>query len=196
MNQSRTTFEPAPNPKLATRYSPKMVLLTMAALAAAYLLLLTYLHFNAEADLRQIFGGAAGLAAVRYPDRVEAYRIGKLADEAKWPAAPADFHILSGPVAASPPNVADLSRTLQDRNYYVWNKSRDCAPHPDVRLDFTHDKDRLTVLVCFECNMITSYLNDKPVSEMISDYLRPTLVRAAHSLFPGDPKIQALSEQP
>jgi hypothetical protein len=196
MDQPRTTFERALKSKLATRYSPKMVLLTMAALAAAYLLLLTYLHFNAEADLRQIFGGPAGLAAVRYPERVEAYRIGKLADDAKWPAAPADFPILAGPVAASLPSVADLSRTLQDRNYYVWNKSRDCAPHPDVRFDFTHDKDRLTVLVCFECNMITSYLNDKPVSEMISDYLRPTLVRTARSLFPGDPKIQSLSERP
>ncbi|HEY2413792.1 MAG TPA: hypothetical protein VGI40_16190 [Pirellulaceae bacterium] len=196
MNQTRPTFEPAITSKPAPRYSPKMVLLIMATLAAAYLLLLTYLHFNAEADLRRIFGGPAGLAAVRYPDRVEAYRIGKLADEAKWPATPADFPILAGPVAAPPPNVADLSRTLQDRNYYMWNKSRDCAPHPDIRLDFTHDNDRLSVLVCFECNMITSYLNDKPVSEMISDYLRPALVRAARSLFPNDPKIQALSEQP
>jgi hypothetical protein len=196
MNQPRTTFEPAAKSKLVTRYSPKMVLLIMAALAAAYILLLTYLHFNAEADLRQIFGGPAGLAAARYPDHVEAYRIGKLADEAKWPAAPADFPILAGPITASQPNVADLSRALQDRNYYVWNKSRDCAPHPDMRLDFTHGNDRLSVLVCFECNMMTSYLNDKPVSEMISDYLRPTLVRAARSLFPNDPKIQSLSERP
>ena len=196
MNQPRPNLEPPAKSKLVTRYSPKMVLLTMAALALAYILLLTYLHFNAEADLRQIFGGPAGLAAVRYPDRVEAYRIGKLDDSNAWPAKLADFPVLAGPVAASQPNVADLSRTLQDRNYYVWNVSRDCAPHPDVRLDFTHDNDRLTVLVCFECNLITSYLNDKPVSEMISDHLRPTLVRAVRSLFPNDPKIQSLSERP
>ena len=167
----------------------------MAALALGYVLLLAYLHYQGDADIRRIFGGSAGLSALRDTDRVEAYRIGKIAEGNNWQEAGlSDYPITNGPMLVSQQISQELRQTLQDRNSYEWKMSKACVTQPGVRLDFIRRNDRLSVLLCFECNILENFLNDKPVGGEDFDYARPTLVRIVRKLFPDDPKIQSLSE--
>jgi hypothetical protein len=78
MNYRHSADEPKRLSATFPRYSIWTLLRTMAVLALGYVLLLAYLHYNSDAELRKTFGGSAGLAALRSADRVEAYRIDKL----------------------------------------------------------------------------------------------------------------------
>jgi len=170
-----------------------MLLRTMAALALGYVLLIAYLHYTGEAELRRTFGGAAGLAALQSADRVEAYRIDNSAEAKSSPSARlSDYPILAGPVAVADIDVEKLRGTLDDKNTYRHRKKK-CLPNPGVRLDFIDGDDRLSVLLCFECDMAMNFLNGSFVGGGDFDDARPALVGAVRSLFPNDPTIQSLA---
>jgi hypothetical protein len=155
----------------------------MAALALGYVLLLAYLHYTAEAELRRTFGGSAGLAALRSADRVEAYRIDNSGEAKSTPSARLqDYPILAGPIAVADPDSQKLRDTLEDKNTYRHLKKA-CLPQPGVRLDLIHGDDRLSVLLCFECDMAMNFLN----GSYVGGGVRP--------LFPNDAKIQSLAER-
>jgi hypothetical protein len=167
----------------------------MAVLALGYVLLLAYLHYNSEAELQRTFGGSAGLAALRSADRVEAYRIDKLPDpKTSASASLSDFPVLAGPVAVSETDDQALRRTLEDRSSYRHLRKA-CIPQPGVRLDFIHGADRLSVLLCFECDAAMNYLNGSYVGGGDFDDTRPALVGVVRSIFPNDPKIQLQTER-
>jgi hypothetical protein len=173
----------------------KSLLWTMGGLALGYILLLTYLNYQRGDDIQRIFGGSAGLLTLNHPDGVAAYRIDKPADRNKWEGATLpDFPITGGPFSVSKPDVETLLTTLQDRDSYIWNSKKACTPLPGVRLDFIRGDDRLSVLICFECDMIINYLNGKCVGRGNTDKVRPTLLRIAKSLFPDDATIQSLQQ--
>jgi hypothetical protein len=174
--------------------SIKALLRTMAALALGYVLLLAYFHSQGDSDIRRIFGGSTGLSALKYADRIEAYRIGKPSDPDNWQGL-LDFPITTGPITISQSEAETLRRTLQDRNSYLWDTAKGCIPVPGVRLDFIRGDDRLSVLLCFECDILENFVNGKFVGGEDFDNVRPILVRIVRSLFPDDPKIQSLPEQ-
>ncbi len=197
VRMSRLPPTDAPKPLSATfpRYSVQTLLRTMGALALGYILLLAYLHYQSEAEMRRRVGGPAALAALRYAEQVEAYRIGELADRDNWQnAGLADYPILKGPLAVAPADIQTLTSTLQDRDSYS-RVPKGCTPLPGVRVDFVHGNDRLSVLLCFECDSALYYLNDKIAGGGNFDPARPALVRIVRPLFPNDPKIQSLTEQ-
>jgi hypothetical protein len=195
MNHRHSTDEPKPPSKASPQYLIRTLLRTMAALALGYVLLLAYLHYTSEAELRRIFGGSNGLAALRSADHVEAYRIDNSGEAKSSPSARlADYAVLAGPVAVSEADVEKLRGTLDDKNTFRHLKKA-CLPQPGVRLDFIHGDDRLSVLLCFECDMAMNFLNGSFVGGGDFDDARPALVAAVRSLFPNDPKIQALTEQ-
>lgn len=177
----------------------KKLLPTMAVLALGYIMLLSFLHFQSNAELRRIFGGSAGWSLLKDADRVEAYRIGELPNlhqsDSISKAAVGDYPIISGPIAVSPADIDTLRSTLQDHESYIRKTAKKCMPTPGIRLDFIRGGERLSVLLCFECDMLLNYLNEKLVGGEDFDNARPILVRTARSLFPDDPKIQALAEK-
>src|SRR3954468_20773424 len=102
MNHRHPTEQPKPLSTRFPRYSAWTLLRTMAALALGYILLLAYLHYQGDTDIRRIFGSSAGVAMLKHADRIEAYRIGKIADSANWQEAGLnDYPILKGPLAVS-----------------------------------------------------------------------------------------------
>jgi hypothetical protein len=167
----------------------------MAALALGYVLLLAYLHYTAEAELRRTFGGSAGLAALRSADHVEAYRIDNSGEAKSTPSARLqDYPIVAGPIAVADSDSQKLRDTLEDKNSYQHLKKA-CLPQPGVRLDFVHGDDRLSVLLCFECDMAMNFLNGSYVGGGDFDDARPALVGSVRRLFPNDAKIQSLTER-
>jgi len=185
-------------PTKSSRPTLRAVLPTMAVLALGYILLLTYLRYQENAELKRVFGGSAGWSILTSADRVEAYRIGKLPDPTSEDFSQArieDFPILAGPVAVPSADVDILQRTLQDYETYDWKMAKGCIPAPGVRLDFIGDDQRLSVLLCFECDILGSYVDGKLVGGEDFDHERPILVRTVRSLFPDDPKIQSLAEK-
>jgi hypothetical protein len=187
---------PKPISAQSPRYSIWTVLRTMAVLALGYILLLAYLHYQGNADLRRIFGGVNGLATLKHADRIEAYRIKTPDNGINWnDASLLSFPTLNGPVSVSQIDAQTLVATLTDRNSYYWNARNGCIPVPAVRLDFVRGNDRLSVLLCFECDMLENFYNDKFVGGQNFDNVRPTLVQIVHKLFPDDPRIQLLAEQ-
>ena len=84
--------------------------------------------------------------------------------------------------------------TLEDKNTYRHLKKA-CLPQPGVRLDFIRGDDRLSVLLCFECDMAMDFLNGSYVGGGDFDDVRPALVGAVRPLFPNDAKIQSLTER-
>jgi hypothetical protein len=185
-------------PTKSSRPSLRAVLPTMAILALGYILLLTYLHYQETAPLRRVFGGSAGWSILTDADRVEAYRIGQLPDkssEAFSRAQIADFPILKGPVAVPATHVDTLKLTFQDFDTYGWKFAKGCIPSPGVRLDFIRSEQRLSVLLCFECDILSSYIDGKHVGGEDFDHARPVLVRTVRSLFPDDPIIQSIAEK-
>jgi hypothetical protein len=190
MDQLRSTNEPSSLAATFPRYSVKSLLRTMAVLALAYILLLAYLHFSYEAevdeDVRNLMGGSAGVSVLRNADRVEAYRIGPTGTGGYL-----DAPIIKGPVAVSNSVARTIRRVLEDQKSYLWSAQKACKPMPGVRLDFIRGNERLSVLVCFECDFLFYYLNGKQVGAKDCDGAGPALVRAACSIFPDDPVIQS-----
>jgi hypothetical protein len=196
MNHRQPTEQLKPLSAKFPRYSAWTLLRTMAALALGYILLLSYMHYQGDARIRRLFGGSTGLGTLQHADRIEAYRIGKIADSVKSQEAGLnDYGILKGPLAVAQADSQKLSRTLQDRNSYFWDAAKGCIMQPGVRFDFIRGNDRLSVLLCFECDILETFLDGKPVSGGNFDYARPTLIELVRPLFPDDPKIQSLTEQ-
>lgn len=194
MNYRQAAGEPKPISATLPRYSLWTLLRTMAALALGYVLLLAYLRYTSEAELRRTFGGSIGLAALRSADRVEAFRLDNQAEAKSSPSASLlDYPILAGPVKVSDADVQKLRHTLQDKKTYR-HLTKACLPQPGVRLDFIHGDDRLSILLCFECDMAMNFLNGSYVGGGDFDDARPGLVGAVRSIFPNDPKIQSLTE--
>jgi hypothetical protein len=195
MNYRHSADEPKRLSATFPRYSIWTLLRTMAVLALGYVLLLAYLHYNSDAELRKTFGGSAGLAALRSADRVEAYRIDKLPEPiTSVSVSPSDFPVLAGPVAVSETDNLTLRRTLEDRSSYRHLRKA-CIPQPGVRLDFIHGADRLSVLLCFECDAAMNYMNGSYIGGGDFDDMRPALVGIVRSIFPNDQKIQSLNER-
>lgn len=197
MSRPSNSNDPPTKPRAFTGPPIKRVLFTMAALALGYVVLLAYLNYQSRAKVARVFGGARGASILKHADGVEAYRIGQVPDIIdKWPDLALNDHpIEKGPLAVSQADVETLVTTLLDEKSYVWDAAKACIPQPGVRIDFIRGNDRLSVLLCFECNIVETYLNEKFAGGEDFDFAQPTLVRIVHTLFPNDPKIQSLKAE-
>ena len=101
MNHLRPTDKPKVLSTTFPRYSIWTLLRTMAALALGYVLLLAYLRYQGDSEIRRIFGGSTGMAALNHADRMEAYRVETPADRNTSSNALEDFPIIKGPIAIS-----------------------------------------------------------------------------------------------
>ena len=148
--------------------------------------------YQRRAQLAAVFGGEQGLVVLTDPDKTEAYRL-------KAPQEPPivsdrleDFPVEYGPVALSQPDLAQLQAVLPQWSSYGWDNAKACNPTYGVRLDFTRGNDRLRVLICFECDILGTWLNGRFVGGGDFDPARTELVRIVKAIFPNDALIQAL----
>ena len=169
----------------------------MAALALGYVLLLTYLHYQADTDdsndpdIQRLFGGDLGASTLKYVARVEAYLIDKPVETKDSDTGLQKYPIRKGPVSVPHSDVRVLKHGLLDRKSYLWNMETACKPAYGVRLDFIRRDDQVSVFLCFECDILMTYLNGKFVA--VKDFnARSTAGPIVRSLFPDDPKIQSL----
>ena len=168
----------------------------MAALALGYVLLLTYLHYQADTDIQdpdiqRLFGGAQGASTLKHVDRVEAYLIGRPVEIKEGDPELQRYPTTKGPVSVPRSDVAALKRVLLDRKSHTWKIETDCKPSYGVRLDFIRGDDQVSLFVCFECDLLMTYLNGKYVA--VENYnALSTAGPVVRSLFPDDAKIQSL----
>jgi hypothetical protein len=197
MSQLRPTDSSVP-PAVKDPWQPiKPLLRLMAILALGYILLLAYLHQQRDPeiqdpDIQRLFGGSVGSSTLNYVDRVEAYLIDRPADPAEGAGGLLRYSILKGPISVSNSDARTLKRALLDRKSYLWNMEKDCKPVYGVRLDFIRGDHRASVLLCFECDLLATYLDDQFVAVKDFDGARPIIGTIVGSMFPDDPKIQSL----
>jgi hypothetical protein len=177
------------------RFSVRSLFFVVAAVAIGLVISIRWLTHAHYADVRQMYGGATGGRALSKPDRVDVYRLGKLPDDVNWRTATvSDYPILAGPAAMPEPIAKEVTALLSDPSSFLWDEAKACIPRPGIRLDFIRGSDRLEVLLCFECDILISYINGRLAGGEDFDPVRPSLVRAVGSLFPDDAVIQALRE--
>lgn len=147
--------------------------------------------------LRNLFGGRRGLAVVRNPDKVELFRLGDLpAHIDGWKAAPADFPVVAGPVAASSKTATELSDALLDRATYHWHAAKTCGdPLYAIKASFFQASDRVDVYFCFQCEDLAVVLNGMKTGAEDFGNSRQIFVRAGKAAFPNDAVLQSLEER-
>jgi hypothetical protein len=197
MNHHHAPEQPKPLSATFPRYSIWTLLRTMAALALGYFLLLAYLHYQSDSDIedpdiQRLFGGFEGATTLKYVDRVEAYLIDQPTDTKQAAVGLLRYPIRKGPISVPNSDAKALKRSLLDRKSYAWNMGKACQPAYGVRLDFIRSDHRVSVLLCFECDTLSTYLDGEIVAIKDFDGARPTIGPIVRSIFPNDPTFQSL----
>jgi hypothetical protein len=151
------------NVRRPLRFSLRSLLLTAAGISIAFGALIPFWPTD-HRTVRRLWGGPDGLALLRHAERVEAYRLGALSNINDWQTARvSDYPTTAGPVAVPNAVVARLARALGDPKSFLWDDAKACIIRPGVRLDFIRGNDRLQILLCFECDNLSNYLNGESV---------------------------------
>ena len=101
---------------------------------------------------------------------------------------PFDAH---GMKSAPPRDIKDMIKDLKDAKTYInYSVPRDCLFRPGVAFHFAKQNRKVDVLVCFSCNELRYYLNDKIVGQSYFKSVR--LSKLTKKLFPDDKIIQSM----
>lgn len=152
--------------------------------------------FSQPSEVQTAFGGRQGVATIANFDAAEAYRIGPMLKDVQFAeASVADFPVVAGPVAIPRGIAAEIAHTLLDEKTHL-HLYKACEPTPGVRLSFVRGGDRIDVILCFECNMAFTYIDQRFIYGFDFDEVRPVFVRAVKACFPDDEVVQRLTESP
>ncbi len=121
-------------------------------------------------------------------ERVEVERLNATIEEAFPPV----LEPVGRPVVPSPEWAARLRAVLGDSRNYQYAKP--CVPHPGVGVHFKGGPEQATLLLCFECDML-SFAKPGEFRWRSFDPARAELVKLAREAFPLDPVIQGLREK-
>ncbi len=89
--------------------------------------------------------------------------------------------------------ITGLLSILLDPAAYEWEYSKSCIATPGVKLSFRSGDHQIDLLLCFECDILMVYRDDKYVSSGNIDFGRPKLVALLKASYPDDPTIQSLA---
>jgi hypothetical protein len=128
------------------------------------------------------------------PQTVEAFRIDPHRQAKPDEPRIGDHPVTAGPVAADAAATAELSSILLDPDTYDWHRAKACEFTPGVGLRLHREASRVEIALCFECDELAIWRMGRKVGMEDFDDARPRLVAVVKSLFPDDPKIQALRE--
>ncbi len=137
----------------------------------------------------QLFGGEAGLAVVAHPDSIQAFRLDTTDDSR------IDFPVADGPITVPNGIAKSLASALAADGSYDWGVAHGCMPRYGVRLSFNRGSDRVDVLFCMNCRVLSALRGGDETGSVEFGPIRPAMVDAFKSLFPRDPAIQSLSRE-
>lgn len=141
-------------------------------------------------DLKKVFGSDQAIATINNASTVQAYR---LPPKSYYKKTIDEFTMSAGPVDVKKESSNELRGILLDSSIYGWDFAKGCMPDYGVRVHFASGADKVDVMFCFGCDILTVYHNGKPVGGEDFDDARPRLVRAVKTWFPDDEAIQELS---
>mgnify|MGYP004137711973 FL=1 len=142
----------------------------------------------------QLYGGPDGMAALRAPDQVRAWRTTAeyaVKEGTVTQGKLGDYLILNGPVPVEAQIGADIAAILQ-KDIYEWNMAKGCEPIPGVAVEYTKGANKVLIFFCFECDILLTYLNGNRVSGEDFDRAHGSLAALVKKIFPNDPDIQKL----
>lgn len=105
---------------------------------------------------------------------------------------PAEYEVLTGPLAVDGNTAQQLAQTVTAYRTYEREIALGCEPVFGVRTTFAHEKNRVDVVYCFDCDLLAVYLNDKRVGDGCFAPGRAKLVALTKTLLPKDEVIQGL----
>jgi hypothetical protein len=131
------------------------------------------------------FGGEAGLEILRHPDSVRACLL-EVPNRKIAPSEAVGGYQTKGdeievPVAAASP----LSDLLLEPDSYEWYMKSICLPEFGVRMTWRRGRERIDLLVCFNCSKMLIYHDNQLVrGRDIEAPLRDRFLATTKSLFP------------
>ena len=142
-----------------------------------------------SADLNAVFGTKQVLDVVKRAERVEAFR---LAPESFNKRSLAEYDIVGDPVPVSEADAEALAAILTDPATYKFDIAKGCDPEYGVGVRFLAGNEKVTVLFCFECDILTVYRGDAAVGGEDFDPARGRLVALVQRVFPDDEELREL----
>ena len=101
------------------------------------------------------------------------------------------YAITSDAAALNSDSRKELSSIIEDHDtYFRHSIPIDCSFRPGVAFRFQDKKTNVDLLVCFSCNELRYYLDEKVVGQ--SFFKSKKLLSMVKELFPDDEKIQSL----
>ena len=143
--------------------------------------------------LTRVFGNALAIDVVKGVDSAYAYRLEAGSD---YEELLENYRMSAGPFAIAAMEATALRMLLFDEKTYGWDYAKGCMPHYGVRIQFVKDNQRVDVLFCFDCDILTVYYNGKVIGGEDFDDARPRLVELMKKIFPNDDVIQSMHLAP
>jgi len=145
-----------------------------------------------ETALSRLLGSAEAVDVVRHPERVEAQRLkGKVLPHTGSDSL-ANHPPQGDPFPVSPEIAARITASLLNPDAYEWGEAYLCDPTPGVRLTWHRGDDQVDVLFCFECGILDTYWNERPIVSQGFGPAYDDLAAAMKELFPDDKQIQGI----
>ena len=149
------------------------------------------------AALPGLYGGAENLGIVRNPEKVEAFRLAELPEEAlEEYRRPWEFKAVGKPIALPTGVAKEVSAVLTSASSFDWeNIPKSCGyPVYGVRMDFLRASERIQIYFCFKCADLAVVVDGNYVGAADFHRADQLLARAVKKLFPDDAVIQGLRE--
>ncbi len=145
-----------------------------------------------ETALARLLGGAEAVDVVRNPDRFEVQRLkGEVLPHSSSDSL-ANHPAQGDPFPVPPEIAARITAALLNPDAYAWGGAHMCDPVPGVRLTWYRGDDQVDVLFCFECGILDTYWNERPIVSQGFDATYNDLAAAMKELFPDDQQIQGI----
>ncbi len=149
---------------------------------------------TADARVVKLYGNQANFTALARADKVQAFRVKHTIENArdKQRKQIRGYPVLSGPHPVDKKVARNLVRLLQDKTTYDFERDKGCEMVPGVVVVFTHQRIKVEVVLCFECDQLEIFVGDKNTGYEDFDPARPQLVKLVKQIFPKDRAIQTL----
>lgn len=128
------------------------------------------------------------------PEEVQIYRLvsPNVVELVEGKYSPELWAIDYGPLEVDPRLAQRLGDALLNFDDYEFGRAVACMPNFGVRFSLRDGANKVDVLLCFECGIVTLFLNDEMVGGRLMDGAAPELIAVVQTLLIDDLTIQAL----
>jgi hypothetical protein len=144
-----------------------------------------------KAELIAILGGDRVAAVLSHPDRVHSVLLNPPPEGAMWDAH--NFSVASDEKPVESAIASEIATTLLSPDQQREYPPVSCEPIYGVRTSYFADDDRVDIYFCFECSLLTVYLNNQPVAGINFSFSYRPLITAVQKIHPDNPRLQKLA---